>query len=204
MIGIINYGSGNVNAIATMHSRLNIPFELVSNSDDLIRCDKLILPGVGDFDETMRLLIGSGLKEALDKSVLIDKIPIIGFCVGMQIMSNRSEEGSGAGFGWIDGEVKKIDKNTLKSKPHLPHMGWNTVKPVVAHPLLDNIVFDKGFYFLHSYYFHCSNPNDTIATTDYGHVFPTVINRENIYGIQFHPEKSHDNGIQIFQNFSQL
>jgi imidazole glycerol-phosphate synthase subunit HisH len=204
MIGIINYGSGNIYAIANLHKRLDIPYLVTNDPTELRKADKLILPGVGAFDETMQMLNRSGLKDLLDELVLEKKTPIIGVCVGMQIMANRSDEGNLPGFGWIKGEVKKIDKTLLSQKPHLPHMGWNEINPKKSTPLLQDINLKRGCYFLHSYYFSCENDADSLATTHYGKDFSCVVNHENVYGVQFHPEKSHSNGIQVFKNFANL
>lgn len=204
MIGIINYGSGNIYAIANLYKRLNIPHILSENHKELRSVDKLILPGVGAFDETMRMLHNSGLKNLLDELVLVKKVPIMGVCVGMQIMANGSEEGKLDGFGWIKGKVKKIDEKLLTHKPNIPHMGWNEINPTRQSDLFQNIDTQRGFYFLHSYYFSCENESDTLAYTNYGKQFSCAINHENVYGVQFHPEKSHSNGINIFKNFANL
>ena len=150
MIGIVNYGSGNIQAIANIYSRLNIPTKIITEPSELYEVDKLILPGVGAFDETMKQLIGSGLKEELDKLVLHEKKPILGICVGMQIMAESSEEGTLVGLGWIKGRVKKFDISWFKQKPYLPHMGWNTIKPKIEHPIFLNLDPEQGFYFVHS------------------------------------------------------
>lgn len=204
MIGIIDYGSGNIYAIANLYKRLNLEYILTNDHNELKKADKLILPGVGAFDETMQMLNNSGLKNLLDELVLVKKVPIMGVCVGMQIMANSSEEGDLEGFGWIKGHVKKIDKNALYSKPHLPHMGWNEIHVKETSPLFNDIDTERGFYFLHSYYFSCKDESDSLATTHYGSHFSCVVNHENVYGVQFHPEKSHSNGIQIFKNFANL
>lgn len=204
MIAIINYGSGNVQAIANIYHKLNIEHIITSNKKEIEGADKLILPGVGAFDEVMVQLNNSGLREILDTKVLEQKTPVIGICVGMQILAKSSEEGVLEGLGWIDGTVKKIDVNNLTHKPHLPHMGWNVAKPTKSHPITANLEIQKGFYFLHSYYFSCNNPSDVLMTTEYGSTITAAVNRENIYGTQFHPEKSHFNGIQIFKNFAEL
>lgn len=204
MIAIINYGSGNLQAIANIYHRLNIPYVITNNKEEIFKADKLILPGVGAFDEVMTQLNESGLRDILDKKVLEEKTPVIGICVGMQILAKTSEEGELAGLGWIDGTVKKIDVKNLQHKPHLPHMGWNVAKPTKKHLLVENLDIEKGFYFLHSYYFHCNSNTDTLMTTEYGTTITTAVNSNNIYGTQFHPEKSHSNGIQIFKNFAEL
>jgi glutamine amidotransferase len=122
----------------------------------------------------------------------------------MQILGESSEEGKIKGFGWIKGNVRKIDESLLKTKPHLPHMGWNTVNPVKKDPVFDNVNKNNGFYFLHSYYFDCQNQEDILATSDYGKTFASAIKHENVYGFQFHPEKSHQNGVELFKNFANI
>lgn len=204
MIAIINYGSGNIQAIANIYHKLNVPYFITNKVEELANATKLVLPGVGAFDEVMLRLNESGLRETLDEMVLVKKIPAIGVCVGMQILAKSSEEGVVKGLGWIDGTVKKIDVTNLKHKPHLPHMGWNVAKPTRQSPLLTDLDIEKGFYFLHSYCFHCNNPNDALMTTTYGEEIISAVNHENTYGMQFHPEKSHHNGIQIFKNFANL
>lgn len=204
MITIIDYGSGNIYAIANIYKRLNIEYTITNDPTILRVAEKLILPGVGDFDETMMLLGNLGIKDTLDELVIEKKIPILGVCVGMQILGNSSEEGVLKGFGWIKGSVRKLDISGLKSKPYLPHMGWNTINPVHCNPIFSNIEPENGFYFLHSYYFDCENKSDILATTSYGIEFPSAINHENVYGFQFHPEKSHQNGVELFKNFANL
>jgi glutamine amidotransferase len=204
MITIVNYGSGNIQAIGNIYKRLNIPFAIVDKPESLETATKLILPGVGAFDKTMQQLIDSGLKEKLDDLVLKKKTPVLGICVGMQIMAKASEEGNLPGLGWIDGYVKKIDTLRFTQKPHVPHMGWNTIKPVLDHSLLKNIDRDLGFYFLHTYYFSCLHEKNILCTTEYGAKFASGVFLENIFGMQFHPEKSHSNGIQLLKNFASL
>ena len=204
MITIINYGSGNVEAIANIYKRLNINYSIAESPTDLINIKKLILPGVGAFDETMQLLNESGLRTRLDELVLKKKIPILGICVGMQIMANGSEEGKLAGLGWIDGFVRLIDTSNFKHKPHVPHMGWNSISPKINHPLLARIDYQRGFYFLHTYYFSCNSNVDVLCTSQYGMEFTSATYYDNIYGTQFHPEKSHLNGIQLLENFANL
>lgn len=204
MIGIVNYGSGNIHAIANIYSRLNIPTTIITDPSELQEAEKLILPGVGAFDETMKQLIGSGLKEELDKLVLHEKKPILGICVGMQIMAESSEEGDLEGLGWIKGRVRKFDLSWFKHKPYLPHMGWNTIKPNSNHPIFSDLDQDQGFYFVHSYYFECFDQSNSLATTDYGIEFSSSVSDSNIFGMQFHPEKSHSNGIKLLENFAKL
>lgn len=204
MIGIVNYGSGNIHAIANIYKLLGIPFFISGDHSELNRATHLILPGVGAFDETMRILINSGLKNFLDDIVEHKAKPVLGICVGMQLLAEGSEEGNMQGFGWIKGFVKKFDKEKIQNKPYLPHLGWNTVEMKRRHSIFDNINQNKGFYFLHSYYFDAMDSNDVLATTTYGIEYASSVNSGNIYGMQFHPEKSHQNGIEIFKNFSKL
>ena len=204
MIGIIDYGSGNVQAIATIYKNLNIDYRVLSNPKDLIKADKLILPGVGAFDATMQQLNSSGIKEELNKLVLEEKIPILGICVGLQVMGYGSEEGNLPGLGWIPGKVKKFDESKINLKPKLPHMGWNIIKDIKTHPLFKGIDNDFGFYFVHSYYFVCENEQNILATSFYGSEFTSSIHNEHIFGTQFHPEKSHRNGVQLFKNFAEI
>lgn len=204
MIGIVNYGSGNIQAIKNIYNSLNIQTKIITNPSELKEADKLILPGVGAFDETMKQLIDSGLKEELDNLVLNHRVPILGICVGMQIMADSSEEGILNGLGWIKGEVKKFDISLFNQKPYLPHMGWNTIKPKKENPIFFNIDEELGFYFVHSYFFDCVNKQNILATSDYGIEFSSSVVNENIYGMQFHPEKSHSNGVKLLHNFSKL
>ncbi len=204
MIGIVNYGSGNIQAIKNIYNSLNIQTKIITDPSELKEADKLILPGVGAFDETMKQLIDSGLKEELDNLVLNHKVPILGICVGMQIMADSSEEGILNGLGWIKGEVKKFDISLFNQKPYLPHMGWNTIKPKKENPIFFNIDEELGFYFVHSYFFDCVNKQNILATSDYGIEFSSSVVNENIYGMQFHPEKSHSNGVKLLHNFSKL
>lgn len=204
MIKIVNYGSGNIRAIGNIYDRLNIKYEVAETPNALKGAEKIILPGVGAFDETMGMLNKSGFREILDELVLGLQIPILGICVGMQILSEGSEEGTLDGLGWIKGSVRKIDKNLLEHKPKLPHLGWNSVEIKKYSPLLENVEPINGFYFIHSYYFECTDANDELTTTFYGKRFSSSVNKENITGVQFHPEKSHHNGINLLRNFSQL
>ncbi len=204
MIGIVDYGSGNIQAMANIYNRLNVPFQIISDPKKLKNADRLILPGVGAFDATMKELNDSGLRESLDEEVLVKLKPVLGVCVGMQILSNRSEEGSLDGLGWIKGNVKKFEIDKIKEKPFLPHMGWNTVEPKIDHPLFFNIKHDFGFYFVHSYYFETESPSDILGTTVYGDTFSSAVYQDHIFGMQFHPEKSHSNGIQLLSNFSKI
>lgn len=204
MIGIIDYGLGNVKAFLNVFKSLNISATQVKHSEELFKADKLLLPGVGSFDYAMQRLIDSGMRDTLDDIVLNKNIPVLGVCVGMQIMSESSEEGKLKGLGWINSEVRKFDFAKLKAKVQVPHMGWNDVTPVFPSAIMKNLEVSSRFYFLHSYYFHCKDPGDIIATTDYGIKFASAVKSNNIYGVQFHPEKSHLWGVQLLKNFAEL
>jgi glutamine amidotransferase len=204
MITIINYGSGNINAIGNIYERLKIPFRIADRPEEVSGSEKIILPGVGAFDETISMLDESGFRAILDHEVLKNKVPVLGICVGMQILANKSEEGILPGLGWITGEVKKIDKSLLKQKPKVPHLGWNSVELNKKNSLFDGIDTDEGFYFLHSYYFECASDSDVLTRTFYGKSFASAVSNNNVYGVQFHPEKSHHNGVKLLQNFAML
>lgn len=203
MIGIIDYGVGNIKAFANIYKNFNIPYKIVNNVECLNNVSKLILPGVGSFDHAMQSLNNSGMREKLDELVLIKKLPVIGICVGMQMLANSSEEGELKGLGWINGIVKKFDNSKIANNP-LPHMGWNTLEINKSNNLFESLEINPRFYFLHSYYFECENKNDVLARAMYGDTFECIVNYKNIYGIQCHPEKSHYNGMQLLKNFGEL
>ena len=203
MIAIINYGLGNINAIYTVYKNLNIPVKISSNPSDLVNSDKLILPGVGAFDYAMDKLDKSGMRDTLDDLVQSEKRDILGICVGMQMLTKYSEEGVLPGLGWLDAEVKKINQ-TIDYELSIPHMGWNNITTKKENPLLAGFSNSSYFYFLHSYYFEAHDDTNILSTTKYGNDFVSTINNKNIYGVQFHPEKSHQSGIQLLKNFSEL
>lgn len=204
MIGIVDYGLGNLSAFANIYKQLNLPFKAVKTAADFQSVDKLILPGVGAFDYAMKLLNDSGMRETLDDLVLDKKIPVLGVCVGMQIMANSSEEGCMPGLGWVAGNVKKIDVTKLNHKPTIPHMGWNQVRATKDVDIFSGIDYEQGFYFLHSYYFDADYPQDVLAVSEYAGEFVCAVHKENIYGFQFHPEKSLLNGVSLLKNFANL
>ena len=203
MIAIIDYGLGNIQAFKNIYKRLNIESKIVSNKNDLRNIKGIILPGVGSFDWAMKKLNDSGMRDILDQLVLEDKIPVIGICVGMQIMALKSEEGTSNGLGWLNANVKKFDI-TNKMINQLPHMGWNTIKCIKKNALFKNLEIHSRFYFLHSYYFEESSNDQVLTKTDFGIRFTSCANRENIYAVQFHPEKSHDWGEKLLKNFSDI
>jgi len=203
MITIIDYGVGNIYAFQNVYKRLDIPTKIAKTPQDLEGAQKLILPGVGHFDYAMSQLNNSGMRAKLDELVLEKKIPVIGICVGMQMMGNKSDEGQLEGLKWIDANIRKFDESTIHQRTKLPHMGWNDVHPS-EHPLFKGLEKDAIFYFLHSFYFECNDPKDILATSNYGISFTSAANHENVYGIQFHPEKSHHYGEELLHNFAKL
>jgi glutamine amidotransferase len=204
MITLIDYGVGNIFAFQNVYKRLDIPTKIAKTATDLLNAEKLILPGVGSFDYAMGQLNASGMREKLDELVLEKKVPVIGICVGMQMMGNRSDEGKLEGLKWIDSEILKFDESIIQQRTKLPHMGWNDVTPVKNHPLFIGLEKEAIFYFLHSFYFKCNNPTDSIAVSEYGLSFSSAVNRDNVYGIQFHPEKSHQFGEKLLHNFAKV
>jgi len=205
MIGIIDYGVGNIKAFSNIYKNLNIDFKIVSSISDFKHVTKIILPGVGSFDHAINSLNNSGMRDKLDKLVLEDKIPVLGICVGLQMLANSSEEGNSKGLGWIKGKVKKIDiSNELKNKFPLPHMGWNNMSDIKNNKLFNGLENGSRFYFLHSYFIECENEDNIIGYSDYVRKFACAVNKDNIYGIQQHPEKSHKNGITILKNFGEI
>jgi glutamine amidotransferase len=204
MITIIDYGVGNISAFENVYKRLNIPTKVAKTAFDLENAEKLILPGVGAFDYAMTQLNNSGMRDKLDGLVLNEHVPVIGICVGMQMMGNKSQEGNLDGLGWINGDILKFDEQLIAQRTKLPHMGWNDVLPFPDEPLFNGLEQGAIFYFLHSFYFNCNKPENSIAKSEYGIQFTSAVKHKNIYGIQFHPEKSHQFGETLLNNFAKL
>jgi len=204
VISICNYGIGNVQALANIYKRLNLPARIVSTADELAKAERIILPGVGSFDWAMTRLERSGMRPVLDDLVLSKGRPVLGICVGMQMMAKRSDEGILPGLGWIDGEVKRFDKGPRTAPTQLPHMGWNDVEPCRSDRLFNGIGSEGRFYFLHSYYLAPKDFNSVLAYTDYHGRFTSIVRLRNVYGVQFHPEKSHCWGIQLLKSFAEV
>jgi glutamine amidotransferase len=204
VISIVDYGVGNIQAIANIYKRLNIPVRIARTAEELAGAERLILPGVGAFDWAMDRLNKSGMRGVLDELVLSQGKPVLGICVGMQMLAKRSDEGTLDGLGWIDGEVKKFDRAPPSQRAYLPHMGWNDVEPQCLERLFKDIGATGRFYFLHSYYFAPKDQNMILGVTDYGGTFASCVRAGNIYGVQFHPEKSHQWGIQLLKNFAAM
>lgn len=203
MIAVIDYGMGNIASVLNMFKRIGNR-EVIYTKDALQieRADKILLPGVGAFDNGMNNLKESGLIAILNKRVLVDKIPVLGICLGMQLLTRKSEEGNQEGLGWIDAACKKFnfpDNSELK----VPHMGWNYVD-IKRQSLLIDIQEKQKFYFVHSFYVKCYNEQDVLATCNHGFDFDCMLQKDNIFGAQFHPEKSHKFGMKLFENFSKM
>lgn len=203
MIALVDYGLGNIQAFANIYRRLGIEAWAVSTASDLRRASRIILPGVGAFDWAMTRLQESGLQDALNEEVLGAKKPVLGICVGMQMMARSSEEGVLPGLGWIDATVVKFDTRLLEGKTHLPHMGWNDAKPISTDTLFAGLDAPR-YYFLHSYFMKPDREENTLATSSYGVTFTSAARSGNVYGTQFHPEKSHQWGIRLLKNFAEL
>ena len=204
MISIVDYGLGNIRAFANMYKRMNIDVQVATDPADLSALTRIILPGVGAFDQAMKLLQASGMRQVLDELVLGRKVPVLGVCVGMQILANASDEGSLPGLGWIPGRVRAFKSVPQSADLPLPHMGWNDVHPTAPMPLFEGLESDARFYFLHSFFFDCAQEDHTAATASYGIDFSCAVHSSNVYGVQFHPEKSHHYGTRLLKNFAQL
>lgn len=204
MITVVDYGLGNVQAFVNIYNRLDIKVSVAKSSSDFVKTTKIILPGVGSFDRAMEQFNSSGLRNLIERLVLEEEIPILGVCVGMQMLAGASEEGRLSGLGWIDGNVKRFDLNSMIQFQNLPHMGWNNVVSENKDSLFEGMRKESRFYFLHSYYFDCYQESNIIGVTDYGFLFTSAVKKKNIYGVQFHPEKSHHDGTQLLKNFSEI
>lgn len=201
MLTIVDYGVGNLASIKNMLKRVGVEVLISSNEDDLRKAHKLILPGVGAFDTCADKLQRSGLLAALNKRVLEDKTPIFGICVGMQLMMEKSEEGVLPGLGWIKGEIVKFKKDAMPEGFKIPHMGWTEVTPSKPSRLFTDMYEEPRFYFVHSYHPQVKHAEDALVQSEYGYRFVAGMERENIIGVQFHPEKSHKFGMKLLENF---
>ena len=204
MIHIVDYGLGNIQAFLNMYKRLGLEAVRARSKADLQEARKLILPGVGAFDSAMDMLDASGMRQTLTQLVQEKGVPVLGICVGMQILADASDEGVKPGLGWVNGRVRSFASNPASATLPMPHMGWNDVLPVNDSPLFKGLDQDAQFYFLHSYYFDCMNAADTAAHANYGFQFDCAIQANNIFGVQFHPEKSHHWGTALLKNYAEL
>lgn len=204
MITIIDYGLGNIQAFVNVYKRLHIPVQVARSAEQLAGAQKLILPGVGAFDHAMERLEASGMRATIDHLVQRDKVPVLGICVGMQMLADSSDEGRLPGLGWVPGRVRSFRSVSGLESIALPHMGWNDVQVVGDNPLLKGFEEEARFYFLHSFYFECEQAEHAGASSSYGLDFSCAVALDNVYGVQFHPEKSHHFGVGLLKNFAEL
>ncbi len=203
MISIINYGVGNLASVVNMIHKVGGRAQICHKPLDINHATKILLPGVGAFDHGMQMLHDGGWLPFLNEAVLEKKVPVLGICLGMQLMCNQSDEGCLPGLGWIKASVKRFEL-THQSEYKIPHMGWNSVKIVRDNALISVENHEQRFYFTHSYHVICDEINDIIAHAKHGYDFTVAFNKENIFGVQFHPEKSHRFGMALIKQFSEL
>lgn len=201
MIAIVNYGMGNLGSIQNMFRRIGVPARIVSDPVELRQSSKVLLPGVGAFDAAMVRIAAAGLRPVLDELALERRVPLLGICLGMQLLTRSSEEGKLPGLGWIAGGAQRFPR--VAGLP-VPHMGWNVARPSGRSGLTEGLGAEPRFYFVHSYYVRVDDEQDSLLKTTYGLPFDSAINHGNIYGAQFHPEKSHKFGMQLLKNFAAL
>lgn len=201
MITIVNYGLGNLGSVHNMMKKIGVPSQVTDDLDVIARAEKILLPGVGAFDHAMeRLAPGTELRKVLDEKATVEKVPTLGICLGMQLLTKGSEEGQLPGLGWIPAYTHRFPASELK----VPHMGWNLVKTYTPSPLTENFDPEFRFYFVHSYFVKADDDRHAILRTEYGVSFDSAVQKDNIFGAQFHPEKSHRFGMQLFKNFAKL
>ena len=203
MIQIIDYGLGNIGSVVNMFRKAGFESSIINNPEELSEKSKLVLPGVGSFDYGMKRLVSLGFKERLNNLVAINKSPILGICLGAQLMTKCSEEGIIPGLGWFDATTIKFNTTKLQ-KLKIPHMGWNDTFFIKENKLIKSNEDIKRYYYVHSYHFKTDNENEVLCKSNYGYEFVSGLNKQNIYSLQFHPEKSHKFGLEIFKNFGKL
>jgi glutamine amidotransferase len=200
-IVVIDYGLGNLGSIKNMLKKIGSEAAISSSVSDIEGAEKLILPGVGNFDQGMKNLAASRFLPTLEERVIQKKTPILGICLGMQLFARKSEEGESTGLGWIDAEVVRFKFDDQERHLKIPHMGWNLVKICRTNPLFEEMYPEPRFYFVHSYHVVCRNAEEVLTQTFHGYEFVSSVKKENIYGVQFHPEKSHKFGMKLLENF---
>lgn len=207
MISIVDYGVGNLGSVQNMLKHIGVENEIISTPSEIELASKIILPGVGSWDNGIKKLRESGVLDALNQRVLIDKVPVLGICLGMQLLLESSEEGTLPGLNWISGKVKKFDFTSDQCKEiklRIPHMGWNVIEPNKSSSFTSDFVGETRFYFVHSYHAVVNHQEDILMTCNYGYPFTCAIQNDNIWGVQFHPEKSHKFGMALMKAFSEL
>ena len=205
MITIVDYGMGNLGSIKNMFKYIGAESTIESDVHKIKNASKILLPGVGSFDTAMKKINESDLKEVLNEKALKEQVPVLGICLGMQLLTNSSEEGNLAGLGWIDAKTMGF-KERIDKKYRIPHMGWNIVNKSNESLLTDGFegFIESRFYFVHSYFVKVEDEKNSILKTNYGVEFDSAIHKDNIYGAQFHPEKSHKFGMKLFENFARI
>lgn len=203
MITIVDYGMGNVGSISNMFKKLDVTSIITDEAEEIEGAEKLVLPGVGSFDRATNAIRESGILDSLEYAVHERDVPLLGICLGMQLLTDASEEGDTEGLGWIPGEAKRFPQD---ENPDLqvPHMGWNTVEVTNSCRLTQDLPEDPRFYFVHSYYVEVKNDDHSMMETNYSLPFDSAIRKDNIYGVQFHPEKSHKYGLSLLENFTNV
>jgi glutamine amidotransferase len=202
MITVVDFGVGNVGAMLNMLDFIGIDAVTASEPDAIAQAQRLILPGVGAFDRAMSTLNTRGLRPALDEAVLVHRRPVLGVCLGMQMLARRSEEGELPGLGWLAADVRRIPPGEAPGLK-VPHVGWSDVAPRLSSPLFPAGSEHERYYFVHSYHMVCDDPLDVLATVDYGTRLCCAVHRGNIWGVQFHPEKSHRFGMRLLRAFAE-
>ncbi|MBL7698522.1 MAG: imidazole glycerol phosphate synthase subunit HisH [Chitinophagaceae bacterium] len=203
MITIVDYGMGNLLSIQNMFKRIGVPSEITGDTERIKNAGKILLPGVGAFDAAMQKIREADLIHVLNRKVLEEKVPVLGICLGMQLLTKSSEEGVLPGLAWIDARTLKF-KFADGVKLKVPHMSWSSVESLRESPLTNDLPPEPRFYFVHSYHVVANNPADVLMTTVYGYPFHSVIQHDNIFGAQFHPEKSHKYGMKLLANFAAI
>jgi glutamine amidotransferase len=204
IIGIVNYGAGNIGSIQNMIRRLGGESYLLNDANSVLQADKIILPGVGKFDHGMQMLTEKGLLEPLQEFIYTKQRPVLGICLGAQLLTKKSEEGILPGIGFFDAEVLHFSRLPNHSDIRIPHMGWNDIEFLHENQLLYNLPERPRFYFVHSYYIQSKVASEVLCYSNYRTKFVSGLNKDNVWAVQFHPEKSHKYGFQILKNFIEL
>jgi imidazole glycerol-phosphate synthase subunit HisH len=203
MITIVNYGLGNLGSIGNMLKKIGVKSVISSDVDEIAKAQKIILPGVGHFDRAMERMSQNGLRDMLNDKAIKEKIPVLGICLGMQLLTKSSEEGQLPGLGWIPAKTVRFCFSP-ESNLKIPHMGWNLVSRSAASPLTEDFELEQRFYFVHSYHVTVEDERYSILKTEHGYPFDSAIQKDNVFGVQFHPEKSHRFGMKLLDNFAKL
>jgi glutamine amidotransferase len=203
-VGIVDYGAGNIGSIQNMIRRLGGESFVVQDAQSVLNADKIVLPGVGNFDHGMKMLIDKNLVDPIKEFISLKQRPLLGVCLGAQLLTKKSEEGSLAGFGFFEAEVLHFSKLPNTENIRIPHMGWNYIQYENEKQLLTNLPEMPRFYFVHSYYMHSNVPSEVLCTAKYKTPFAAGLQKDNVWAVQFHPEKSHKYGMRLFQNFLNL